>query len=94
MQLNKALYSIKIKEFLSTKTILDSQFKHRYRSILLYIYIIYIYIIFIFIICNIYILLYIIYNNCIICAALRDLILFVHIKKHEKHPWKSATIKK
>ena len=25
-----------------------------------------------------------------ICDALRDLVLFVQFKKHEKHPWRSV----
>lgn len=37
---------------------------------------------------------YILYIITVLCDALHDLILFVHIKKHEKHPLKSATIKK
>ena len=29
----------------------------------------------------------------IICDALRDLVPFAHIKKREKHPWKSVTFR-
>ena len=28
------------------------------------------------------------------CDALRDLVLFVDLKKHEKHPWRRVTFSK
>ena len=33
-------------------------------------------------------------HELIICGALRDLVPFVQLKKHEKHPWRSVTFSK